>query len=110
MHRFEFREPRFPCDLPVELDFNDLKVTARCTEISNNGMKVEIGQPQSVNSLGKVSMRHEGHTIEFQARFAYVDETEAGLDLIYTSDTDRKTMVDLVESVVAVRGGTVRSI
>jgi hypothetical protein len=109
MHRFEYRDPRFSCDLLVQLNFNDSMLTARCTEISNKGMKVEIGQPQRVNSFGKVSMSRDGQTIEFQARFAYVQDTEAGLDLICTSDTDRKTMVDLVESVAAVRGGRVRS-
>ncbi|MGA2849156.1 MAG: PilZ domain-containing protein [Terracidiphilus sp.] len=108
MQRFEFRDPRFSCDLPVQLDFNDSKLTARCTEISNKGMKVEIEQPLRANSFGKVSMNREGQTIEFQARFAYVRETQAGLDLIYTSDRDRKTMVGLVESVLAVQGSRVR--
>lgn len=110
MQRFEFRDPRFSCDLPVQLNFNDSMLTVRCTEISNKGMKVEIEDPQPVNSFGKVSVSRDGRIFEFQARFAYVQETEAGLDLIYTSDTERKTMVDLVESVAAVRGHGVRSI
>jgi hypothetical protein len=110
MQRFEFRDPRFSCDLPVQLNFNDSTLTARCTEISNKGMKVEMGQPQRVNSFGKVSVNREGHTIEIQARFAYVQENNAGLDLIYTSDSEQKTMVDLVESVVAVRRGKVSTI
>ena len=108
MHRFEFRDPRFSCEIPVQLEFDDSKLTARCTEISYKGMKVEIGQPLRANSFGKVSMSREGQTIEFQARFAYVRETQAGLDLIYTSDRDRKTMVGLVESVLAVQGSRVR--
>lgn len=110
MQRFEFRDPRFSCDLPVRLNFNDSTLTARCTEISIKGMKVEIGQPQQFNSFGKVSVNREGHTIELQARMAYVQETSVGLDLIYSSDTDRKTMVDLVESLVPVRDSKVRSI
>ena len=110
MQRFEFRDPRFSCDLPVQLNFNDSTLTARCTEISNKGMKVEIEHPQRVNSLGKVYVSREGHIIEFQARFAYVQETNAGLDLIYTSEIEQKTMVDFVESVVSVRGTKVRSI
>lgn len=109
MHRFEYRDPRFSCDLPVQLSFNDSKLPARCTEISNKGMKVEIGQSHQVNSFGKVTMRCEGRTIEFQARFAYVQDTQAGLDLIYASDADRKTMVNLVESVVAVQGRRIKS-
>jgi hypothetical protein len=110
MQRFEYRDPRFSCDLLVQLNFNDSTLTARCTEISNRGMKVEIERPQQANSFGKVSVSREGRTIEFQARFAYVQETQAGLDLICASDTDRKTMLDLVESVVMVRGGTIKSI
>jgi len=110
MQRFEYRDPRFSCDISVQLKFNDSTFTARCTEISNCGMKVEIEHPPQANSVGKVSVSREGHTIELQARFAFVQETQAGLDLIYTSDTDRKMMADLVESVVAVRGGKVRSI
>ena len=104
MQRFEFRNPRFSCDIPVQLNFNDSTLTARCTEISYKGMKVEIQHPQRVGSLGKVSVNREGQTIEFQARFAYVQDTNAGLDLIYTSEIEQKTMVDFVESVVSVRG------
>jgi hypothetical protein len=110
MQRFEFRDPRFSCDLPVQLNFDDSTLTARCTEISKKGMKVEIGHPQRVNSLGKVSVSREGHTIEFPARFAYVQESQAGLDLIHSSDTDRKMMAALVESVATVRGGRVKSV
>jgi hypothetical protein len=110
LQRFEYRDPRFSCDVPVQLKFNDSTLTARCTEISTKGMKVEIGQPQEVNSLGKVSVSCEGRTIECQARFAYVQESQAGLDLIYTSDSDRRAMADLVKSLVSVRGVKVRSI
>jgi hypothetical protein len=96
--------------MSVQLKFNDSILTARCTEISNSGMKVEVEHPLQANSVGKVSVSREGQTIEFQARFAFVQDTEAGLDMIYTSDSDRKMMADLVESVVAVRGGKARSI
>jgi hypothetical protein len=110
MQRFEYRVPRFSCDLPVQLTVNDSTQTARCTEISTTGMKLEIGQPQQVNSFGKVSVCRDEHTLELLVRFAYVQETQAGLDLICTSDADRKTLAALVESVTAVRGERVWAI
>jgi hypothetical protein len=110
MHTFQYRDPRFSCDIPVRLIFNDSTLAARCTEISNNGMKVEIEHPQQVSSHGRVSVDCEGQTIEFHVRFAYVQDSQAGLDLIYTNDADRKTMVDLVKSLVAVQGGKIRAI
>jgi hypothetical protein len=84
-------------------------LTVRCTEISSAGMKLEIAQPQQVNSFGKVSVSRQGHIHEFRARFAHVEKTQAGLDLICNSDTDRKAMADLLDSVIVARGGRVRT-
>jgi hypothetical protein len=108
MQRFEYRGPRFSCDLPFQLTVNDSTLIVRCTEISKTGMKLEIGQPQQVGSFGTVSIIHEGRALEFRVRFVHVGETYAGLDVIYSSDDDQKAMDDLIESVTAARGAKVR--
>jgi hypothetical protein len=110
MQRFEFRGPRFSCDLPVQLTVKDSTVTVRCTEISKTGMKLEINQPREVNSLGKVSISHRGQTLEVCVRFAHAGESYAGLDFIYASDVDQKRMAELVESLAVPQSGKLRTI
>lgn len=110
MQRFEYRGPRFSCDLPLLLTINDSTQPVRCTEISETGMKLEIGQPHVVNCLGLVSILHEGRAMEFRVRIVHVGETHTGLDLIYSSDADRKRMADLIESLTAQRGVKLRAI
>jgi len=101
MKRFEFRRPRISCDLPVELTVRDSTLSARCTQISTSGMKLETGQPQEVNTFGKVSMSHEGRRLEVPVRFVYAEDTHAGVDFIYLSAANQKSMASLVESLAA---------
>jgi hypothetical protein len=110
MQRFEFRGPRFSCDLPVQLTVNDSTQAVRCTEISETGMKLESALPHEINSIGTVSILHEDRALEFRVRVVHVGATHAGLDVIYSSDADRKKMAELVEFLSAVRGVKVRTI
>jgi hypothetical protein len=73
-------------------------------------MKLEVEQPQEVNSLGKVSVTREGQTLEFRARVAHTDETQAGLDLICSTEEDRKTIAELVQSFAPARGGKANAV
>lgn len=109
MHRFEYREPRFSCDLPVRLTIQDSTLIGRCTEIAKAGMKLEIEAALEPNSFGKVSMSYEDKTLEVRVRFVHVCETHAGLDFIYSSDKERKAMANLVETVAILQNGKVRT-
>ncbi|MGA3049983.1 MAG: PilZ domain-containing protein [Terracidiphilus sp.] len=109
MHRFEYREPRFTCDLPVRLTVQDSTLTGRCTEIGKAGMKLEIEAPPEPNSFGKVSMSYEDRTLEVRVRLVHVGETHAGLDFIYSSDKERQAMANLVETVAVLQCGKVRT-
>jgi hypothetical protein len=73
-------------------------------------MKLEIGRPQEINSIGMVSIVREGRAQEYRVRIVHVGETHTGVDLIYSSDADRKTLADLIESLTAVRGVKVRTV
>lgn len=110
MQRFEFRGPRFPCDLSVQLTVDNSTQTVRCIEVSETGMKLEIGLPPRINSIGLVSILRETRTLEFRVRIVHVGETHAGVDLIYSTDADRKMMADLIESLTAERGVKVRTV
>ena len=110
MKRFEFRGPRITCDLPVELTIGGSTLPVRCTEISKSGMKLEVGKPQEVNSFGKVSMSHDSHQLEFRVRFVHAEENHVGVDFIYLSAADRKSMASLVDSLAAPGGEKSRSI
>jgi hypothetical protein len=104
MKRFEYRRPRISCDLPVELTVRDSTLSARCTQISKSGMKLEIGQPQEVNSFGKVSVSHQGRRLEVRVRFVHAEETHAGVDFIYLSADDQEAMANLVDSLATLAG------
>jgi hypothetical protein len=97
MQKFEFRGPRFPVDLPVQLTIQNSKLPGRCTEISKEGMKLEVGQVLESNALGTVSMNHLGQTHEFRVRVAHVGPTHGGLEFIYSSDAERTAMAHIVE-------------
>jgi hypothetical protein len=98
MQKFEFRGPRFPADLPVQLTIEDSTLAGRCTEISKEGMRLEVGQALESNALGTVSMNYLGQTLEFRVRVAHVGPANSGLEFIYSSDAERTAMAHIVEA------------
>ncbi len=98
MQRFEFRGPRFPVSLPVQLTVQNSTLSGRCTEISKEGMKLEVGQPLQPNSTGTVSMNCAGRVLEFPVRIVHVKAKQAGLEFIPSSDAESNAVAHLVES------------
>jgi len=85
-------------------------VSARCREISKDGMTLELLQPLPPNSLGTVSVSYKDWTIGLQARVAHVGATQCGLEFIYESEAERKVVAHFVASLASVqsRPGPVR--
>jgi hypothetical protein len=100
MHRFEYRGARFPVDVFVEFTVKNSTLAGRCTEISKEGMKLELRQPVASDSCGKVSMRYQGRKIEFSVRVVHSGLTNCGVEFLCVSDLEQAVVAHLVETLV----------
>ncbi len=101
MKKYQYRHPRFPVDLPIKFITPSLTLAARCKEISEDGMRLEMLQPLQLNTFGKVSLRHRDQTLEFNVRVASVGAAHAGLEFVCASLDERCQITQLVASVEA---------
>jgi hypothetical protein len=98
MQRFEYRGARFSVDLPVQFTERSRTRAGRCTEISKEGLKLEMEEPLESNSCGKVFMCYQGRALEFRARVVHVGAKYCGLEFIYSSAMEQDSVAQLVES------------
>ncbi len=96
MHKFDYRSPRFAVDLPIEFTVQTTTLLARCIEISNEGMKLELYEPCPLHARGIVSIRHRDGLLELEARVAHVGDTHGGMVFIYKSDRERNAVAQLI--------------
>jgi len=101
MQRFEYRGARFSVDLPVQFIERDTKLAGRCTEISKEGLKLELGEPLESNACGKVFMYYRGQALELSVRVVHLGATYCGMEFIYASDTEQNAVAHLVASLAA---------
>jgi len=99
MQKFEYRSPRFPVDFLVQFTVEDLTLTGRCREISQEGMTLELRQPLTLNSSGMISLHYREQTIQIRARVAHVATTHCGLEFLSESETERSALAHLIASV-----------
>jgi hypothetical protein len=100
MQRFEYRGARFPVDILVDFIVKNTTIAGRCTEISKEGMKLELRQPVARDSGGKVSMRFQGRKLEFSVRVVHSDLTNCGVEFLNASESDQIALAQLVELLV----------
>lgn len=96
MQKFEYRNPRYPVDLPVLLILNDASVSGRCKEISRDGMKVEFRQPVARDCCGTLRIGHSDSFLEVRARIARTGAENDGVTFLFGSEKERKALERLV--------------
>jgi len=96
MQKFEYRTPRYQVDLPVLLDLPDSIVAGRCTEISREGMKVELRQPVSPDTCGTVSITYRELSLKLPVCVAHSGTGQEGLRFLFESEEDRTGVERLV--------------
>jgi hypothetical protein len=96
MRKFDYRAPRFLVDLPIRLTFEDSMQDGRCSEISTEGMKVELRQPLSPDSCGMVRLSYKDFTLEVPVRVAHSGSSYDGVKFVYESDEQRDELIRLV--------------
>lgn len=96
MQKFEYRNPRYPVDLPVLLILNGESVSGRCKEISKDGMKVEFRQPVTRDCCGMLRIGHSDSFLEIRARVTRVGAENDGVKFLFGSEKERRALERLV--------------
>ena len=100
MQRFQYRGARFPVDAFVDFTVQNATVAGRCTEISKEGMKLELRQPVARDCSGKVSLRFQGRKLEFSVRVVHSELTSCGVEFLLASEAEQIAIAQLVELLV----------
>jgi hypothetical protein len=98
MQRFEYRGPRYPVDLPVELRTPDATLAARCTEISKEGLKLELAEAIPCGSVGIVFVCYQGRPMQFRVRSVHAGFKTCGWEFLYSSEAEQEAVAGLVDS------------
>jgi hypothetical protein len=93
MRKFDYRAPRFAVDLPVRLTLEQSTQFGRCTEISTEGMKLDVPQPLSVDTGGAVEVTFQNVRLEIPVRVARCGEDCDGVQFVYASDEERDDVI-----------------
>jgi PilZ domain len=101
MQRFDYRCPRYCVDLPVQFAVQDSTSIGRCTEISQEGMRLELQQPLPSYPYGKVAMTYQNQTFGFNVRVAHVEASHHGVVFLFESDLEREAVAHLVAALAA---------
>ena len=96
MRKFNYRVPRFSVDFPVRLTFNESIQVGRCTEISTEGMKLEVREPLCPDSAGSAHISLEGVTLDVAVRVAHSSSSHDGVRFVFESDEQRDEVTRLV--------------
>jgi hypothetical protein len=98
MQKFEYRSPRFNVDIPVQLAIEQAILPGRCKNISNAGIRLELGRRLPLNARGTVILNCKDRPLEVGVRVAYSGKTHDGMEFLYSSDSERSAVAHLIAS------------
>jgi hypothetical protein len=96
MQKFDYRAPRFAVDFPVKLKMLSSLHIARCRDISEDGMRLELGDPFPPESCGEVSFSYQELSLDLYVRVTHAGVGCDGLKFLYESDEQRAKMLLLM--------------
>ena len=96
MHKFSYRTPRYVVDFPVQLIHEDIVFNGRCTEISTDGMQLELQRSLPTGFSGQVCLAWEGIQLEIGVRLAHTGSRQDALRFVFESEKQRSAVADLV--------------
>ncbi len=102
MRKFDYRAPRFAVDLPVRLTILESTQFGRCTEISTEGMKLEVREPLSVDVGGAVHVTFQNVSLDIPVRVAHCGTGCDGVQFVYGSDEERDEVIQFIALLAAV--------
>jgi hypothetical protein len=101
MRKFDYRAPRFAVDLPVRLTLAESTQFGRCTEISTEGMKLEVHQQLAVDAAGAVQITFNDFSLELPVRVAHCGSGCDGVQFVYASDEERDNVIRFIAMLAA---------
>jgi len=96
MRKFDYRAPRFAVDLPVRLAFDGSIRQGRCTEISTEGMRLEVREPLAPDACGIVHLGFQDISIQLPVRVAHSGSFYEGVQFVYETEEQRDEVNRLV--------------
>lgn len=103
MRKFDYRAPRYSVELPVRLTVDDAIYIGRCTEISTEGIRLELDQPFETGITGVVRLSERGMTADIPVRVCYSNSDHVGLKFLYDSDEQHEEIIRLVNLCAGLR-------
>jgi PilZ domain len=104
MQKFEYRTPRYPVDLPVQLTVADACIAGRCRAISKEGMTVEFRGTVAEDACGTVSVSYRNLSLDLRVCVTHHGERVDGLKFLFEAEPDRTAVERLVALVAASTG------
>ncbi len=101
MHRFEYRNPRFPVDFPAQFYTANEALAGRCTDIGIKGMRLNLPDIVVPGCQGVVSLHYQNRSIELKARVARIGSTHCGLEFICDSHAEQSAVAHLLAKLTA---------
>jgi len=101
MRKFDYRAPRFAVDLPVRLILEESTLFGRCTEISTEGMKLDVCEPLSVDTPGAVHFTFQNVSVDLPVRVAHCGSGCDGVQFMYGSDEERDEVIRFIALLAA---------
>jgi hypothetical protein len=99
MQKFRYRIPRYTVDLPARVDVDGLSVEGRCTQISCEGMQLDLADPLPESFVGTVVISCTSATIQIRVRRAHSGAQQDAFKFIFESDRERLAVAHLVTQV-----------
>ena len=101
---FGYRVPRFPADFHLLLQINEPEprvLNARCTDISSDGVAVEIPEHLSVGVRVNLVLTLPGSStsLRIAGRVAYQKNDEHGFAFVFSSPEERESVQKHLSSV-----------
>ena len=96
MQKFDYRAARFAVDFQVLVKMQDSVHFARCRDISEDGMRLELRHPFPLECCGEVSFSYQDLSLDLQVCVAHAGSTYDGLKFLFESDEQRSKMAHLM--------------
>jgi hypothetical protein len=100
MQKFRYRMPRYAVDLPVRVDFDGFSVEGRCTQISCEGMQVDLADSLPEAFTGTAVISCLSATLQIRVRRAHRGAQLDALKFIFESERERLAVAHMVTQVV----------
>lgn len=97
MRSFDYRAPRFPVDLPVQLVVENVVQTGRCTEIGFGGMRLDSPSLLSAEINPVIQISYRDVFLEIPVRVVHQDAGGKGMQFLWETDEQKQGVTRLID-------------